>query len=48
MDDTTDYCWSFFLKAKSETADVMVNFIKKLKNIENVTVINGMTMVCNR
>ena len=40
MDDATDYCWSFFLKAKSETAGVMVNFIKKLKDTEGITVKN--------
>jgi len=40
MDNATDYCWSFFLKAKSETAEVMVNFIKKLKDTKNVTVKN--------
>ncbi len=40
MDDATDYCWSVFLKVKSETAEVMVNFIKKLKDTENVTVKN--------
>jgi len=40
MDDATDYCWSFFLKAKSETAEVMVNFIKKLKDTKNITVKN--------
>jgi len=40
MDDATDYCWSFFLKAKSETTEVMVNFIKKLKDTEGITVKN--------
>jgi len=35
-----DYCWSFFLKAKSETTDIMINFIKKLKDTENFTVKN--------
>jgi len=40
MDDATDHCWSFFLKAKSETAEVMINFIKKLKDIEDVSVKN--------
>jgi len=40
MDDATDYCWSFFLKAKSDTAEVMVNFIKRLKDTEGITVKN--------
>jgi len=40
MDDATDYCWSFFLKVKSETAEVMINFIKKLKDTKNITVKN--------
>jgi len=40
VDDATDYCWSFFLKSKNETAEVMTNFIKKLKDTETITVKN--------
>ncbi len=40
VDDATNYCWSFFLKAKSDTAEVMVNFIKKLKDTEGIAVKN--------
>jgi len=35
-----DYCWSFFLKAKSETADIMIKFVKKLKDTANIMVKN--------
>jgi len=38
VDDATDYCWSFFLKEKSETGKVLTDLIKRLKDNENVTV----------
>ena len=38
VDDTTDYCWSFFLKEKSETGKVLMDLIKRLKDNKNVTV----------
>jgi len=30
VDDATDYCWSFFLKEKSETGKVLMDLIKRL------------------
>ena len=38
VDEVTDYCWSYFLKKKSETAGVVVALIKDLKAKENITV----------
>ena len=38
VDNATDYCWSFFLKEKSETGKVLTDLIKKLKDNKNVTV----------
>jgi len=32
-----DYCWSFFLKNKSKTTNIMIKFIKMLKDTENIT-----------
>lgn len=38
VDDCTDYAWSFFLKKKSETKDIMIALIKELKQTYGITV----------
>jgi len=38
VDDCTDYAWSFFLKQKSETKDIMIALIKELKQAYDIEV----------
>jgi len=38
MDDCTDYCWSYFLKQKSELQEEVIKLIKDLKMKENIQV----------
>ena len=38
VDDSSDYIWSFFLKEKSDLADMMISLIKNLKNKYNMQV----------
>ena len=44
MDDCTDYAWSFFLKQKSETKDIIIDLIKQLKQAYDI---NVKTIQCN-
>ena len=34
VDEATDNCWSYFLKAKSETTRVIIEFVRNLKSKE--------------
>jgi transposase InsO family protein len=36
VDDCTDFCWSFFLKAKSDLKKKIVDLIKELKSANHV------------
>jgi transposase InsO family protein len=38
VDDCTDYAWSFFLKQKSETKDIMIALIKELQQAYGIEV----------
>jgi len=38
INNVTDFCWSFLLKLKSETEEVMISLIKELSNINNIKV----------
>ena len=38
IDDTTDYCWSLFLKSKDETAECMIELIKELNDRHRIVV----------
>jgi len=38
VDDATDFCWSFFLKSKSETKQVMIALIKELNDKHKIKV----------
>jgi len=38
IDDATDFCWSFFLKSKSETKEVMIGLIKELSDKNKIKV----------
>jgi transposase InsO family protein len=34
VDDFSGYCWSYFLKAKSELKERIVDLVKELKNVK--------------
>ena len=38
VDDATDYCWSYFLKEKSQLCKTVVSLLKELKDTYNKTV----------
>jgi len=38
LDDATDFCWSYFLKSKSKTTQVMINLIKELSDKNKIKV----------
>ncbi len=38
VDDATNFCWSFFLKSKNETKEVMIGLIMELKDKNNIKV----------
>jgi len=38
VNDATDFCWSFFLKSKSETKQVMIGLIKELSDKNKIKV----------
>jgi methionine synthase II (cobalamin-independent) len=38
IDDCTNYSWSFFLKQKSETKDIMIALNKELKQTYDIEV----------
>jgi len=38
IDNVTDFCWSYFLKSKSKTKQVMINLIKELNDKNKVKV----------
>ena len=44
VDDCTDYAWSFFLKQKIETKDIIIALIKELKQAYDI---NVKTIGCN-
>ena len=38
VNNTTNYCWSFYLKAKSETSEKMIELIKEVQDKHKITV----------
>jgi len=38
VDNATNFCWSFFLKSKSETKKVMIDLIKELSDKNKIKV----------